>query len=83
MVRSLLSALAVVTLLSGALIGECAGAKFAMQPPASRAAGSAGLVKMAVNICGNAGCVAVQTRRLTKHQLPKTTQPQSTAHPVS
>ena len=77
MVRSLLAVFASMAFLSGVPIGESGRAEIAMQPAALRVTGSPGFVQMAVNICGNAGCVPVQTKRLNKHQLPKTTQPQA------
>jgi hypothetical protein len=76
----LLTALAIATFVSSGLLLQRAAIKSHAPPPVTDAkASDAGFLQLAANVCGGSGCVAVQVRRLDKHQLhkPAATPPQS------
>jgi hypothetical protein len=67
MQKTVLAALAVATILTGAVVGNRAAAITPASPPVLGAtADNAGLVQQAAHICGNNGCVPVQTKRIFK-----------------
>jgi hypothetical protein len=83
--RSLVTALAVATLVSNGLILHRAAA-MTLTPPSALGVAAPGLVQKATAVCGNNGCVSVQVKRLDKHQLHKTvpqTQQQLLPHTAS
>jgi hypothetical protein len=69
--RMLLTAVAIVAFISSAVLLHHAAAKAHMPPATDAKAADAGLLQLATNLCGNNGCVAVQVKRLDKHQLQK------------
>ena len=78
--RMLLTALAIATFVSSGLLLQRAAIKSHAPAPVTDAkASDAGYLQLAANVCGGSGCVAVQVRRLDKHQLhkPAATPPQS------
>jgi hypothetical protein len=77
--RMLLTALAIATFVSsGILLQRAATKTHAPAPVADAKTTDAGFFQLAANVCGAGGCVAVQVKRLDKHQLHKTTAPQTT-----
>jgi hypothetical protein len=76
--RMLLTALAVATFVSsGVLLQRAVVKTHAPAPVTDAKATDAGFFQLAANVCGAGGCVAVQVKRLDKHQLHKTTAPQT------
>jgi hypothetical protein len=71
--RMLLTAVAIAAFISGAVLlhHAAAAAKAHAAPLADAGTADTGLVQLAMNLCGNNGCVAVQVKRLDKHQLQK------------
>jgi hypothetical protein len=78
--RMLLTALAVATFVSSGILLQRAAVKtHAPAPMIDAKTTDAGLFQLAANVCGaGGGCFAVQVKRLDKHQLHKTTTPQTT-----
>ncbi len=69
MCKTLVTALAAATLLSGGILGHRAEAMTPAAPSALGAASAdAGLVQQAHALCGNNGCVQVQTSAPRKHR---------------
>jgi hypothetical protein len=67
---TLLTSLAVAGILSGGTLGDPARAlTLAVHPVAHAAAADNARVQQVTNVCGNNGCVRVQTQRV-KHQKP-------------
>jgi hypothetical protein len=74
-----MTALAVATFVSsGILLQRTAVKTHAPAPALDAKAADADFFQLAANVCGASGCVAVQVKRLDKHQLHKTTAPQTT-----
>jgi hypothetical protein len=69
--RMLLTAVAIVAFISSAVLLHHAAARAHMPPGTDAKAADTGLLQLATNLCGNNGCVAVQVKRLDKHQLQK------------
>jgi hypothetical protein len=70
--RMLLTAIAIVAFISSAVLLHHAAAKSHTPPPVSDAkAADAGRLRLAANVCGMSGCVAVQVKRLDAHQIQK------------
>jgi hypothetical protein len=69
--RMLLTAVAIVAFISSAVLLHHAAARAHMPPVTDAKAADTGLLQLATNLCGNNGCVAVQVKRLDKHQLQK------------
>ena len=69
--RMLLTAIAIASFISSAVLLHHAAAKVHAQPVTDAKAADTGLLQLATNLCGNNGCVAVQVKRLDKHQLQK------------
>jgi hypothetical protein len=85
--RSFLTVLAVAILVSNGIILHRAAA-MSLAAPSALGVATAGseLVQKATAVCGINGCVAVQVKRLDKHQLHKTipqTQQQILPRPAS
>jgi hypothetical protein len=81
--RMLLTALAVAIFVSSGILLQRAVIKAHPPAPVTDAKTTdAGLFQLAANVCGGSGCVAVQVKRLDKHQLHKTPQttPQTLPH---
>jgi hypothetical protein len=81
--RMLLTALAIATFVSsGVLLQRAAIKSHAPAPVTDAKASDAGFIQLAANVCGGGGCVAIQVKRLDKHQLhkPATTPPQALPH---
>ncbi len=77
--RMLLTALAIATFVSSGILLQRAAIKTHAPAPVTDAKTTdAGFFQLAANVCGASGCVAVQVKRLDKHQLHKTTVPQTT-----
>ena len=73
--RMLLTALAVAIFVSSGILLQRAAIKAHPPAPVTDAkATDAGFFQLAANVCGVSGCVAVQVKRLDKHQLHKTPQ---------
>jgi hypothetical protein len=70
--RTLLTAIAIVAFISSAVLLHHVAAKAHAAPVTDAKAADTGLLQLAVNLCGNNGCVAVQVKRLDRHQLQKT-----------
>ncbi len=69
MCKTLVTALAAATLLSGGLLGNRADAMTLATPSAlGVATADAGVVQQAHALCGNNGCVQVQTSAPRKHR---------------
>ena len=65
----ILTAFAVAIILSGGVLGNRAEAMRLDTPSMlGVAAARAALVQQAVNVCGNSGCVPVQTKRVQHHR---------------
>ena len=76
--RILLTALAAATFVSSGILLQRAALKTHPTAPLTDAkATDAGFLQLAAMVCGGSGCVAVQVKRLDKHQLHKTTVPQT------
>jgi hypothetical protein len=74
--RSLLTVLAVTILVAnGFTLHRAAAMTLAGTSALGVATAGTGLVQKATNVCGNNGCVAVQVKRLDKHQLKKPAHP--------
>jgi hypothetical protein len=75
--RMLLAALAVATFVSSGILLHRAALKAHTPAPVAddAKATDAGLLHLAANVCGAGGCVAVQVKRLDKHQLHKAPTP--------
>jgi hypothetical protein len=69
--RMLLRAIAIAAFISSAVLLHHAAAKIHMPSVTDAKAANTGLLQLAVNLCGNNGCVAVQVKRLDRHQLQK------------
>jgi hypothetical protein len=68
----LLTALAIATFVSSGILLQRAAIKTqAPAPVAGAKASDAKLFQLAANVCGAGGCVAVQVKRLDKHQIHK------------
>ena len=81
--RTLLTAVAIAIFVSSGILLQRAAIKARPPAPMTDAkATDAGLFLLAANVCGVSGCVAVQVKRLDKHQLHKTPQttPQTLPH---
>jgi hypothetical protein len=77
--RMLLAALAVAIFLSSGILLQRSAIKAHPPVPGTDAkATDAGFFQLAANVCGAGGCVAVQVKRLDKHQLHKTMPAQTT-----
>jgi hypothetical protein len=75
----LLTALAIAAFISSGILLQRAAVKTHPPAPVTDAKSTdAGLFQLAANVCGAGGCVAVQVKRLDKHQLHKTPEPQTT-----
>jgi hypothetical protein len=77
----LLTALAVAIFVSSGILLQRAAIKAhppAPAPVTDAKATDAGFFQLAANVCGVSGCVAVQVKRLDKHQLHKTAPAQTT-----
>lgn len=69
MCKALLTALAAATILSGGMLGKGAEAMtFAAPSALGVATADAALVRQAAVVCGNTGCVKVQTSRVRPHR---------------
>jgi hypothetical protein len=67
--ETFLMAFAVAIIMSGGIFGNRAEAMRLDTPSTLGAvAARAALVKQAVNVCGNSGCVPVQTKRVQHHR---------------
>ena len=80
--RMFLTALAIAAFVSSGILLQRAAVKTHAPAPVTDAkASDAGFLRLAANVCGAGGCVAVQVKRLDKHQLHKpATPPQSSQH---
>jgi hypothetical protein len=77
--RMLLTALAIAIFASSGFLLQRSAIKAHPPAPVTDAkATDAGFFQLAANVCGAGGCVAVQVKRLDKHQLHKTTPAQTT-----
>jgi hypothetical protein len=77
--KLLLVGFAAAVLASNAvLLHRAAAMTLAARSALGTATAPAGLVQKVTNVCGPNGCVAVQVKRLDKHQLHKTAVPQTT-----
>ena len=79
MQKTVLAALAAATILTSAVVGNRAAAITLAAPGVAIA--NAGLVQQAAHICGNNGCIAVQTKRIFKPK-PQTAPLNRAFHPV-
>lgn len=66
-----LTAIAIVAFISSAVLLHHAAARAHTSPVADAKAADTGLLRLATNLCGINGCVAVQVKRLDRHQLQK------------
>jgi hypothetical protein len=74
--RMLLTVLAIATFVSSGILLHRAVLKgHTPAPVADAKATDAGFLQLAANVCGSGGCVAVQVKRLDKHQLHKAPTP--------
>lgn len=69
--RSLLTVLAVASIMSAEMLGHQAGA-MTLIPPSALGIANANvtLVQKAAVICGGNGCAPVQTKRVQRHKKP-------------
>ncbi len=75
--KMLLIAVAITAFISSAVLLHQAVVR-AHTPPATDAkAADSGLLRLAANVCGVNGCVAVQVKRLNQHQTPNATTPKT------
>jgi hypothetical protein len=73
-----LTALAIAAFVSSGILLQRAAIKTHAPAPVTDAkASDAGFFQLAANVCGGGGCVAVQVKRLDKHQIHKTATPQT------
>ena len=78
--RVLLTAIAIAAFISSAVLLHHAAARVRTPPVADAKAADSGVLRLAANVCGVSGCVAVQVKRLDQHQIqnqnstPKTLQ---------
>jgi len=71
--RVLLTAIAIAAFISSAVLLHHAAARVHASPVTDAKAADSGLLRLAANVCGVNGCVAVQVKRLNQHQIQNTT----------
>ena len=75
--RMLLVAVAIAAFLSSAVLLHHAVVRAHTPPVSDAKAADIGLLRLAANVCGVNGCVAIQVKRLNQHQIPNSTAPKT------
>ena len=75
--RMLLVAVAIAAFISSAVLLHHAVVRVHTPPVTDAKAADSGLLRLAGNVCGMNGCVAVQVKRLNQHQIQNNVAPKT------